>query len=201
MPTLDPLTSHDTSLKRLIVDSSSLEMNSLVVAQNTIANSIHLIPLQVGTRMTKPVLQDSGASASTSPDLADFEPGTLEDLPAPITMEGIGGGVEIKKAVILRFHVLDDQGTPAILCCPGFYLPEVKQRLFSPQTYFAFQGKGGELGIRHDEAKLKLHSGQVITMALDPHSRLFYVHCLDDTQQQADELALNLALNANSNLS
>ena len=201
LPTLDPLTSYDSTVPRRIVDSTSLGLHSLITARTAIANSIHLIPLQLGVSQTKPVLQDTGASACTSPDLDDFEEGTLEDLTQPVTMDGIGGGVQIKQAGILRYHTIDDRGAPAILRCPGFYLPEVPLRLFSPQTFFAFQGKGGELAIRHDSATLRLSTGQEITMTIDPHSRLFYLHCLDNVQQQADELAFTLTDEKNSNLS
>ena len=80
---------------------------------------------------------DTGTSCCTSPSLEDFEPNTLEDLPTPQTMKGIGGNVEIRQLGILRFECLDDQGDRFIIRCPGFYTPTLEPRLFSPQVFLA----------------------------------------------------------------
>jgi hypothetical protein len=133
------------SPKHHVLDTSKISGMNLEAVRNNIAASMHLCPLTLpnGTR-TIPILIDTGASACTSPSIDDFfEPGTLHDLPEPQTMKGIGGNVTIQKMGILRYQTLDDQGAPLVLRCPGFFMPDLEQRLFSPQMFFSMGGKGG----------------------------------------------------------
>ena len=49
-------------------------------------------------------------------------------------MEGVGGGVEIKKQGILKYPTIDDDGNPFVIRVPGYYAPHLKHSLFSPQS-------------------------------------------------------------------
>jgi hypothetical protein len=106
-----------------------------------------------------PLLMDCGASASTSPSLDDFESDTIRDLPKPIKMRGIGGTVEIRKAGILWYSTVDDLGNPLVIHTPGFYMPNLSQRLFSPQVFFHTGGKQGELTIQANRSILRMGNG------------------------------------------
>jgi hypothetical protein len=57
--------------------------------------------------------------------------------------------------------------------------------------------------VLEDHMKLCMPNGQVLTLPLDPSSRLFYAHCCSDVQRAANALAnsLNLTDSANKNLS
>jgi hypothetical protein len=150
-----------------------------------------------------PLLIDCGASACMSPSESDFKPDTIRKLPSPDTMRGIGGDVQIRQAVIIRYTTLDDGGgNPAILRAPGFLVPELAQRLISPQIFFQTGGKGGEFTVLADRSLLKLGTGQTITVPLDPSSRLLYTHAFEDVQVQANNLAssLHITSEANANL-
>lgn len=96
--------------------------------------------------------------------------------------QGIGGGVQITKAGILWFKTINNQGAPVVLQCPGLNLPTVHQHLFSLQVYLNFHGQGGTLVIQHKKAKLWLKLGEIVTIPIDSHSQLFYMHCLEDVQ-------------------
>ena len=197
-------TASDLVHKRAYVaNTCKLDQDKLETLKRSVARSPILQPLDLPFLSTFPILMDTGASCCTSPSLDDFEPGTLEDLPEPQLMKGIGGNVDIHKIGILRFKCLDDQGAPFTFRCPGFYTPTLETRLFSPQVYLATGAKGGSYLVKEDRSVLCLKSGQTITMPLDPVSKLFFTHCFHDVQKQADQLAQSLGLTheSNSNLS
>jgi hypothetical protein len=147
-------------------DTSMLKGMNLQILLDKIQSSQQLSSLP-GTASI-PLLLDCEASAITSPSLEDFEPESLCDLPKPIKMRGIGGDVEIHQAGVLRYSTLDDSSNPMILQTPGFYMPDLNQRLFSPQVFFHTGGKGGELAIQANRSILRMRDGQTLMMPLDP---------------------------------
>lgn len=189
--------------RHAIMDTSKLRGSNLDALRYNVNMSQHLEPLDVPGCQSIPIMVDCGASACTSPDLADFEPGTIQDLPKPTHMQGIGGNVPINKCGILRYTAIDDDGNKIEIRCPGFYMPELNQRLFSPQVFLATGGKGAEFVLKEQILTLRTAHGQKLSIPLDPTSRLFYVHCFRDVQQQANALAdsLHVTNDSNTNLS
>jgi hypothetical protein len=80
---------------------------------------------------------------------------------------------------------------------------ELNQRLLSPQVCLApTGGKGAEFVLKEQIMTLKMANGQKLSIPLDPTSRLFYIHCFHDVQQQANALtdSLHVTNDSNTNL-
>ncbi|KAI2510654.1 hypothetical protein MHU86_3765 [Fragilaria crotonensis] len=87
---------------------------------------------------TSPIIWDSGASISITPDISDFEgpvtsPGTITQL------KGIAKGLQIKGQGEVTWAVHDQLGNLRLLKVPAFHVPNIKVRLLSTssllQTY------------------------------------------------------------------
>ena len=150
-----------------------------------------------------PILLDCGASACTIPDNDAFEEGTIKPLKTPIVMKGVGGGVEITMQGIIKYNTVDDNGAPLTLRVPGYYAPHLHQSLSSPQILFMTSHPEASITINGTKAVLNLPNNVTLTMHLDLHSRLFYMHHFHNIQEAADELVCNLQLtqDGNQNLS
>ncbi|KAI2489082.1 hypothetical protein MHU86_25511 [Fragilaria crotonensis] len=124
-------------------------------AANKILSHVHLachstplrMALQAPARMrealgpkanTSPIIWDSGASISITPDISDFEgpvtsPGTITQL------KGIAKGLQIKGQGEVTWAVHDQLGNLRLLKVPAFHVPNIKVRLLSTssllQTY------------------------------------------------------------------
>ena len=197
-----PYLSHSgsTNENKIITSTSHLSAFNLqeLKARLTRSNLFSLFNGLVSCDV-RPVLLDCGASACTSPHIDDFEPGTLTNLPKPIFMEGVGGGVQITQEGILRYNTIDDDGHPLLLRVPGFYAPHLKQCLFSPQTLFMTSEKQASLSLSGSSAVLQFPNKATLTLHLDLQSRLFYIPCFHDVQEAANELLANLQLTQDSN--
>ena len=150
----------------------------------------------------RPVLLDTGASACTSPHKDAFVPGTLHKLRTPITLQGIGGGMEITQNGLLYYETLDDNGELLHVNVDGFYAPHMKQSLFSPQVLFHDWERRGFLEVHFDRAVLH-YRNQKVTLPLDLQSRLFYLSTFQNVSKAAEELVCSLELTheKNQNLS
>lgn len=87
---------------------------------------------------TSPIIWDSGASISISPDPNDFD-GTLTS-PGTITrLKGIARGLQIKGQGQVTWAIHDTEGNLRMIQVPAFYVPDIKVRLLSTtsllQTY------------------------------------------------------------------
>ncbi|KAI2498513.1 hypothetical protein MHU86_15973 [Fragilaria crotonensis] len=85
-----------------------------------------------------PIIWDSGASISISPDPEDFQ-GTMRS-PGTITqLKGIARGLQIKGQGEVTWAVHDTNGNLRMIKVPAFYVPGIKVRLLSTtsllQTY------------------------------------------------------------------
>jgi hypothetical protein len=199
---------HSRSPTTTVANTGILCGANLETLKTNIDRSQHVCPLVIpGGTESLPLLLDWGASASTSPSLDGLVPGTLAgDVPGDLSIKGVGGNVRIEKMGIVHYTTVDDQGHPFKIRTAGLYMPELPQRLFSPQIYFSTGSKGGSLLIQEGEACLESTSGQRLSLPLDPTSRLYYLHCFQDAQSmqiQADALSdsLDLTSNLNTNLS
>jgi hypothetical protein len=83
---------------------------------------------------TKPVIVDTGCTGSTSGNITDFIPDSLERTTGPIALEGIGGSLQVTHSGTLWYKVVTDNGDIEVLTMPGMYMPDLKIRLFSPQS-------------------------------------------------------------------
>ena len=79
---------------------------------------------------TSPIIWDSGASISISPDPNDFQ-GTISR-PGLITrLKGIARGLQIKGQGQVTWGIHDVDGNLRTIKVPAFYVPGIKVRLLS----------------------------------------------------------------------
>ena len=87
---------------------------------------------------TSPIIWDSGASISISPDPEDFN-GTLTPPGAITRLKGIARGLQIKGKGEVTWAIHDTDGNLRMIKVPAFYVPGIKVRLLSTtsllQTY------------------------------------------------------------------
>jgi len=79
---------------------------------------------------------DTGCTMSSTFSLDDFEEPPVKGWFGQLRT--INHVVPIKAAGIIRWHVLDSKGQPAIIHVPGYFIPSSGQRLLSPQSYAAY---------------------------------------------------------------
>ena len=68
------------------------------------------------------LIVDTGCTKTGTGYMEDFLPGTLKDLEQPILMDGIAGGLEITKAGVVRYEVLDDKGELQVIEADAYYI-------------------------------------------------------------------------------
>jgi len=79
---------------------------------------------------------DTGCTMSSTFSLDDFEEPPVKGRFGQLRT--INHVVPIEATGIIRWHVLDSEGTPAVIRVPGYYIPSSGQRLLSPQSYMAY---------------------------------------------------------------
>jgi hypothetical protein len=112
------------------------------------------------------LIVDTGCTKTGTAFIDDFQPGTLHDLPQPIRMDGIAGGLTITQEGKVRYEVVDDKGDIQVIIATAYYIPDLGCRLFSPQAYFRELIENGddpddtcEMQVKHDKTKLVLANG------------------------------------------
>jgi hypothetical protein len=81
-----------------------------------------------------PIIADSGCTMASSFDPLDFE-GDIIPMASGTSMQGIGTAVTIAGRGTIKWTVIDDSGTSRVIRTPGYYVPDMQVRLFSPQAY------------------------------------------------------------------
>ena len=81
---------------------------------------------------------DSCASHLSTPFREDFI--TLDESATSGTLDGIASGLEIKGTGIVRYVMQDDTGTNFTLEAQGYWVPQLKCRLVSPQDLHTIEG-------------------------------------------------------------
>ena len=132
------------------------------------------------------VIVDTGASQSVSFDKKDFVDGEIEPL-SGVSMSGIASSLEVKGVGTIKWVVYDDSGQTRTIQTRGYYIPTMKARLFSPQSYLQNYQKDGEFMVKANEAKLKWRGSSCLTMAYQrpsmlPVLRAFHESSLQDSQ-------------------
>ena len=87
-----------------------------------------------------PIVIDSGASKSLTPNLQDFV-GPIQ--PAEISsLNGLSGTTAVRGFGTVQWMVRDDMGVARTIKTKAYYVPEASICLFSPQTFFQEQQAG-----------------------------------------------------------
>ena len=87
-----------------------------------------------------------------------------------------------------------------MLQCKGYYLPDLKIRLFSPQTFLQ-EHKTGRYSLEWDKSIFELHNGDTITIGYQRQTSLPILRGFNEAMKTAKSLALSvLADDSNQNL-
>ena len=141
------------------------------------------------------MIVDTGCTVTASGDITDFEPCSLMKLKDSWTLEGIGGALKATHKGIIRYEVMTDDGTIEVLRMEGYYMPDLKCRLFSPQAYALYRKE--HLG-DHDwtyalnwaGSEFKFQDGNAVSIKNDDRLKLPIFRCFANATRTAESLAL-----------
>jgi hypothetical protein len=107
-----------------------------------------------------PVIVDTGASISVSPNVSDF----VGRIKPPTTQKllGLGDGCDVDGEGIIEWQIRDILGTIRTIRTYGYLVKKAPVRLFSPQSYFK-EAQEGCLYVDHQRTELTLHDGSTLT--------------------------------------
>jgi hypothetical protein len=89
-----------------------------------------------------PIIIDTGASVSVSPNEADFI-GPIMAIPGGKKIEGLNSQVQVEGHGRVRWTVHDKNGCEGTIETQACYIPSASIRLMSPQTCFQEGERGG----------------------------------------------------------
>ena len=135
------------------------------------------------------IIIDSGCSKVVSPEKSDFVPGSLVDLPIPLSMDGIAGSLVAKQRGMVRYEVLNDKGDISIITCEGYYLPTLRVRLLSPQVWMNHH-KGGKYVMEYNRSHLQFPDGSHLSLGYHPQTSLPVIRAFHNVAQTAESLAM-----------
>ena len=135
------------------------------------------------------IIIDSGCSKVVSPEKSDFVPGSLMDLPIPLSMDGIAGSLVARQKGMVRYEVLNDKGDISILTCEGYYLPTLRVRLLSPQVWMNHH-KGGKYVMEYNRSHLQFPDGSHLSLGYHPQTSLPVIRAFHNVAQTAESLAM-----------
>ena len=135
---------------------------------------------------------DSGASDTASGDKNDAVPGTIEALPTPRKMDGIGGTLEATHKCTFRYEVLADDSSIQVIETQGYYVPGLSLKLLSPQDYslqmYAKGLDGYKFSIDWRGSSLELGPTATVTLPHDQATKLPKLRCYHNAMETAESL-------------
>ena len=116
-----------------------------------------------------PIVIDTGASISVTPNAADFVNGiSTSNLPE---LRGLNHTSKVAGTGLVEWTIFDVHNRVQKIQAWAFYVPDATIRLFSPQSYFQEQG-GGELRCTRHETILTLANGESLVFPYNPNTNL-----------------------------
>ena len=144
---------------------------------------------------SKMVIVDTGCTVTASGDKTDFEPCSLMKLKDSWALEGIGGALKATHKGIIRYEVVTDDGNIEVLRMEGYYMPDLKCRIFSPQAYALYRKE--HLGdhdwtyaLNWSGSEFKFQDGNVVSIKNDDRLKLPIFRCFANATRTAESLAL-----------
>ena len=112
-----------------------------------------------------PIVIDTGASNSVTPNATDFVDGMVSgNLP---DLRGLNHTTTVAGAGLVEWTVYDIHNRVQTIRTWAFYVPDATIRLFSPQAYFQEQG-GGDLHCTMQDTTLQMPTGELMVF---PYNR------------------------------
>jgi len=133
-----------------------------VITANSINNApselhhSYLQALASSIQQDLPIVIDTGASTSITPELSDFV-GELKPTYIKEILQ-LSGNTQVVGKGIVEWEVCDLWNVKHIIRTEAYYVPTASIRLYSPQSHFIQEGKG-ECNILHNKLILKLPEG------------------------------------------
>ena len=138
------------------------------------------------------LIVDTGCTKTGTGFASDFIPGTLQDLPHPIRIDGIAGGLPIHQHGQVRYELVDDKGIIQEIIADAYLIPGLGCRLFSPQAYFRQQFHNGQ--DPDEQCHLHVtHNKSVLVLSNESHVSVYYDKMTHLPRLQAYSNALNSA--------
>ena len=100
----------------------------------SIAEGVPRTQCMYWTNEDYPLIFDTGASTSISPNRSDFV--TYETTSTNKTINGIGGNAKVVGKGLVQWTVRDDDGSEHFIRTEAYHVPATKVRLFSTYPYF-----------------------------------------------------------------
>jgi len=150
--------------------------------------------LIAGGDPTLPVVLDSGASKSLTPNLNDFIT-PLRDCTVS-ELQGLGGKSAVVGIGMVEWTIRDLYGKTGKIRTEAYYVPAAQIRLLSPQTYFQeLAAQGQRYGYLRMDSKLvtmEISSGDVLTFPYQCNCNLpFMLPSLGDSHTEVGLEALS----------
>jgi hypothetical protein len=170
---------------------------------------IHLSGQDIGEAVvthdkTFTAIADSGCSITCTDNKADFIPGTIEDLPNPIKLGGIAGGLTVTQCGQVSWETVDDFGNILPLQNKAYLQEQLPCRLFSPQAFLKHSSQriSDHVRVYNDPAETHRNGDKLRTLQFDS-SFLPRLTMFRSGTAQATLTALysNLVGETNSNIS
>jgi hypothetical protein len=149
--------------EKLLAFRSQLQDFSTDIALLDVVNEVEAFP----------IVPDSGASAGSTHNKADFLPGTFVELKDKC-MKGIAKSLPILGKGIVRYEVVADDGSFVPIQYWCYYIPDLPIRLMSPQVTLcsAKDSKLYEYTMHADTSFFKLTDGRTINIPYNATSKL-----------------------------
>jgi hypothetical protein len=144
------------------------------------------------------LIVDTGCTKTGTGFQTDFIPGTLQNLPSPIQMDGIAGGMHIAQEGQVKYEIVDDTGKVQEIIVDAYLIPQLRCRLFSPQAYFQQQFRSGHnpdevcsMVVKHDKTVVTLANDSKIAAHYDKQTFLPRIHARGKRTSQFSYVGLS----------
>jgi hypothetical protein len=142
-----------------------------------------------------PIIADTGCTMASSFDPLDFE-GDIIPMASGTRMQGIGAAVTIQGRGTIKWTVIDDNGTSRVIRTPGYYVPAMHVRLFSPQAYMLDPTSScTEFRINVPAATLSWNHGlHTLTIPYDDATTLPFMRAYRNPVKSAEAMAAQFSV-------
>ena len=119
-----------------MLDTTKLSQPNLMALRQIIQFSddkVQQLPTSSAESFT--AIADNGCSFTCTNDKSDFCPASLTELPKPLTLGGIAGGLEVRYQGTVCWEAVDDLGNVVPLQTKAYLQEQLPCWLLSPQAF------------------------------------------------------------------
>lgn len=142
------------------VTQALIAADDLVSDALSCADRLRGVYINVDTKDDLPIVIDTGASFSLTPNLEDFV--TKPIACGTKSLNGLSSKTPVLGVGQVKWKVRDLNGTTKTILVSAYYVPDTQIRLLSPQSYFQEHGKG-HVSFDGFQVKMLLPDGDTLT--------------------------------------